>query len=231
MCGRLNITDDPFVSALVELLGVVNPTQKLNFGRFKRATDNISIIRQVNGQNQIDDATWWLLLEQTDTGFKPSRYTSFNTRYDKLNVYRSAGYQPFRQSRCIVPAKGFGETEFVNKKPIHYYDFESDTGEAMAFAGLYKEWIHPITGEYKLSCSIVTLPPHPKLKHIHSKAMPLILPLHDNATQRWLDQSNNQAIGLEDLLIPNIPVNLKATPIKKPSEPVAIGQSQLIFAD
>lgn len=231
MCGRLNITDDPFVTALVEQLGIVNPTEKIRYGRFKRATDTISIIRQVNGQNQIDDATWWLLLEQTASGFKPSRYTSFNTRYDKLNVFRSAGYQPFRETRCIIPAKGFGETEFKNKKPLHYYDFETVSGEAMAFGGLYKQWVHPKTGEYKLSCSIITLPPHKKIAHIHSKAMPLIMPLNTGAIDEWLNSSNNNTIELERYLTPFIPQSLKATPINRPSEFCAIGEAEVIAAD
>lgn len=231
MCGRLNITDDPFVIALVEQLGIPNPREKIKFGRFKRATDTISIIRQVDGVNQIDNAMWWLLLEQTPTGFKPSRFTSFNTRSDKLNAYRSAGFQPFRESRCVIPVKGFGETEYVNNKPIHYFDFETKSGEAMALGGLYKEWVHPNTGEYQLSCSVITLPPHNKIAHIHSKAMPLILPLESNSLSLWLDQTNKQAIGLERFLTPHLPQTIKATPIDKPSDHNAIGEAQIISAD
>ncbi len=52
---------------------------------------------------------------------------------------------------------------------------EAETG-GLILGGLYREWMHQTTGEVKISCSVITLPPHDKLKlklkHIHSKAMP-----------------------------------------------------------
>ncbi|WP_334313368.1 hypothetical protein [Psychrosphaera algicola] len=55
-----------------------------------------------------------------------------------MNVPRSAGYAPFRESRCVIVAKGFGETEFVQhgkqKVPKHYYDLTAKDG-AIAFGG------------------------------------------------------------------------------------------------
>ncbi|WP_394176799.1 SOS response-associated peptidase family protein [Thalassotalea litorea] len=231
MCGRLNISDDPFVMALINELGVESPREKVHWGRFKRATDTISIIRQHDGQRVLEDATWWLLLDKNEQGFKPSRYTSFNTRYDKLDVPRSAGYIPFRQSRCIIPAKGFGETEFHNKKPIHYYDMEALPKEAIAFGGLYRQWLHPQTGEVRLSCSVITLPPHEKLRHIHSKAMPLILPKHEGLLSAWLDPRYQQTENFQFLLTPNLPQDLIAYPIDKPSLHHAIGAPEKIAAD
>ncbi|TKB47543.1 SOS response-associated peptidase [Thalassotalea mangrovi] len=235
MCGRLNISDDPFVMELINWLGVdshnPNMRENINWGRFKRATDTISIVRQSEGQRVISDATWWLLLDKTEDGFKPSRYTSFNTRYDKLDVPRSAGYIPFRQSRCIIPAKGFGETEFINKKPVHYYDMEAVDGEAIAFAGLYRQWLHPDTGELRLSCSVITLPPHDKLRHIHSKAMPLILPQNERLVSAWLDPAYQQVENFQFLLNPHLPQDLIAYPIDKPSLHNTIGAAETIVKD
>lgn len=134
-------------------------------------------------------ATWWLLLEPRDTGFKPSKFTSFNPRYDKLNIPRTAGYQPFRTARCIIVAKGFGETEFEqrgNKNvPKHYHDVIAHKG-AIAFGGLYKKYINKQSAEVSLGCSIVTLASHPKLANIHSTSSPLMLPQED-ALDAWLD--------------------------------------------
>jgi len=231
MCGRLNISDDPFVMELINWLGVENPREKVNWGRFKRATDPISIIREDQGQRVINDATWWLLLDKTDTGFKPSRYTSFNTRYDKLDVPRSAGYIPFRQSRCIIPAKGFGESEFVNKKPLHYHDFTAADGEAIAFGGLYREWIHKQTGEVALSCSIITLPPHPKLAAYHSKSMPLILPHDLDLFDAWLDPNFQNIDAFQYLLAPHLPQSLWVEKIDKPSLHNPLSEKLLINSD
>jgi putative SOS response-associated peptidase YedK len=115
MCGRLNVANDEYVQALCTKLGVDIANTPIAGNRFVRAASPVQIIREVDGERKLQWATWWLLLEPTDTGFQPSKYTSFNTRYNKLNVPRSAGYQPFRQSRCIIPARGFGKTEFEQK--------------------------------------------------------------------------------------------------------------------
>ena len=234
MCGRLNTSDDPVVQGLMTQLGLPLDSRILagqQGKRFTRATDKVTVIREKNGQRALEQAVWWLLLERTETGFKPSKYTSFNTRYDKLNIPRSAGFKPFRESRCIIPAKGFGETEFVNKKPLHYYDFEAVDGEALAFGGLCKEWTHSVTGEVVLSCSVITLPPHDKLKHIHSKAMPLILPQDDDTMDMWLDSKLQNVDVFNDLLRAHLPQNLIAYQIDKPSLYNPIGTQKLILSD
>ncbi|MEX1198245.1 MAG: SOS response-associated peptidase family protein [Pseudohongiellaceae bacterium] len=105
MCGRYNLTDSPEVRQLMEVVGV-----KLDGMRWSRdvsPASTISIVRESEDGRGLADATWWLLLDR-DT-LKPSKYTSFNTRSDKLNTPRSAGYRPFRQSRCIIPASAFIE--------------------------------------------------------------------------------------------------------------------------
>ena len=231
MCGRLNIIDDYGVQQLCEQLRISLWSEQGQHNRFTRATDPVSIVRQVGGQRQLDTATWWLLLESTEQGFKPSRYTSFNTRYDKLNVPRSAGYIPFRSSRCIIPAKGFGESEFVNKKPLHYHDFTAADGEAIAFGGLYREWIHKQTGEVALSCSIITLPPHPKLAAYHSKSMPLILPHDLDLFDAWLDPNFQNIDAFQYLLAPHLPQSLWVEKIDKPSLHNPLSEKLLINSD
>ncbi|KXI30577.1 hypothetical protein AX660_10415 [Paraglaciecola hydrolytica] len=230
MCGRLNVSDDPFVTQLLLDLGIENPKENMHFGRFKRATDIISIVTEKNGKRQLIPATWWLLLESTETGFKPSKYTSFNSRYDKLNVPGSAAYKPFRESRCVIVTKGFGETEFRDKKPLHYHDFEAVEG-ALALGGLYKEWQHKGTGEIIYSCSVITLPAHDKIKPYHSKASPLMLPQQDNTIDLWLDEHNQQVAMFNDLLQPKLHQALNVYPIDKPSSYLPIGESNKVERD
>lgn len=233
MCGRLNITDDLFVQGLLKSLQVDLTTQHIKANRFVRAASTVQIVKEIDGQRKLHDAIWWLLLEQTDTGYKPSKYTSFNTRYDKLNVPRTAGYLPFRQSRCIIPARGFGETEFVQqgtkKVPKHYVDFIA-CDSAIAFGGLYKEYIHPTTGEVITGCSIITLPPHEKIRHLHAKASPLMLP-QDHTVDDWLNPKITDVALFDWLLTPAIRQSLQAIPIDKPSSYQAIGQPITINAD
>ena len=216
MCGRLNVIDDPGVVELCEGLQIELFATPLIFGRFIRATQNISIVRQSAGVRRLDSAIWWLLLEQSEQGFKPAKYTSFNTRYDKLNVKGAAGFIPYRQSRCVIPVKGFGESEYVAEKALHYHDMVAKQG-GLLLGGLYRQWLNKATGESALSCSVITLPPHPKLMLIHSKAMPLILPQQPELISAWLDEHNNDIAMFSDLLKPHIPQPLLAQQIDKPS--------------
>jgi putative SOS response-associated peptidase YedK len=229
MCGRLNVTDSPFVIALMTELGIPLDNVEPRFNRYSGVAQKISIVREVEGQRRLDAATWWLLLEPTEEGFKPSKYTSFNTRYDKLNVPRSAGYKAFRESRCIIVASGFGETEGKGAN-ARYHDFFA-VDSAIAFGGLCREWFHKSTGEVSLSCSIITLPPHDKIKAYHTKASPLMLPQKDHTMDMWLDYSFHDVEAFNDLLKPHIPQNLEVQQIDKPSKYNPIGVRKLIQAD
>jgi putative SOS response-associated peptidase YedK len=230
MCGRLNVIDDPGVIELCEGLQIQLFPERQIFSRFIRATNQVSIVRQKDGMRRMDNAIWWLLLEPSDTGFKPSKYTSFNTRYDKLNTKGAAGYQAYRHSRCVIPVKGFGETEYVNGKPIHYHDMVAKDG-AMLLGGLCREWLNKDTGETALSCSVITLPPHPKLLTIHSKASPLMMPTDMQLVNSWLDESVTDPSIFEPLLQPRIPYDLVAQQIDKPSTYQATADIFTIAAD
>lgn len=225
MCGRLNVIDCPEVIDLCGQLGInlQGQSMPLRTSRFIRATNKISIVVEQNGQRRLQDAIWWLLLEQAEHGFKPSQYTSFNTRYDKLNVKGSAGYAAYRTQRCIIPVAGFGETEVVNGKN-QYTDFIGQSG--LALGGLYRTWLNKKTGELTYSCSVITLPPHPKLMLYHTKASPLLLPV--NKFDAWLSSDPN--VGkFDDILIAKIPTQLQATQIDKPS--THISGSEVIFIE
>lgn len=228
MCGRFNATFDSGVRKLYTSLNINKIIDKPINTRFVKAADTVSIVRNNGHSRQVENALWWLLLEQTKNGFKPSKYTSFNTRFDKLNTQGSAGYQAYRQSRCVIAVKGFGETEFVNKKPVHYYDMTAQEG-GLVLGGLCREWVHKNTGEHKLSCSVITLQPHPKLMHIHSKAMPLILPQDTEVIDSWLSETVTDISPFESLLSPQIPQPLIAQKIDKPSSYQAIGEHELII--
>lgn len=230
MCGRFNATFDSGVKKLYTSLNINKVIDMPIDIRFVKAADTVSIIRNKNCIRVVENAIWWLLLEQTDGDFVLSKYTSFNTRYDKLNKPRSAGFHAYRHSRCIIAVKGFGETEFKNKKPVHYYDMEAESG-GLLLGGLCRDWVHQQTGETKTSCSVITLPPHEKLKHIHSKAMPLILPQEQQLIDDWLNSDLTTVEQFDELLKPHIPQNLIAQEIDKPMTYKPIAKFQSIAID
>lgn len=236
MCGRLNVTDSPGLRSLCDQLDIdLWPAQGMRYSRFIRATERVSIVYRQDDKTVMNNAIWWLLLDKhvdSPSGFKPSKYTSFNTRYDKLNTPRSAGYHAFRQQRCVIPATGFGETLAKDGQKI-YHDMTCANDEAMAMGGLYRTWQY--TDEQgahhsEMSCSVVTLPPHQALANVHTKASPLMLSLHDGSLQTWLDPQQTPE-SLEYLLAPAIRHQLEATPIDKPSTYQPVGPAFSLAPD
>ena len=235
MCGRLNVIDSPELRTLCEQLEIaIYPKSGLRTGRFKSVANEISIVYQNGSEMIMDDALWWLLVEPNrdpNNPLKPSRYTSFNTRYDKLNVPRSAGFVAFRETRCVMPVSGFGESQ-KEGTDTRYTDFIATRG-AMLLGGLYRKWAVNVGEDQivnKLSCSVVTLPAHDKIAPYHTKASPLMLSLEDGSAQTWLDTSRPLK-DVESLLKPTIREALNAQPIDKPSFYNPIGDSALIDRD
>lgn len=231
MCGRLNVIDDPGVRGLCETLDIQLWPEQQIFNRYIGAAHPVSIVREIQGIRQMQNATWWLLLDRTETGFKPSKYTSINTRYDSLNNPRKAGFRPYRNSRIVIPVKGFGESEYKSGKLLHCHDMQAADG-AMLLAGLAKDWVHPQTGEQRVSCSVITLPPHPKLANIHSKSTPMMLANDAATVSAWLNCNNTQTEHLDSFLQPAIPIDLITQQIAKPSQyDATIGESFIISKD
>jgi putative SOS response-associated peptidase YedK len=104
----------------------------------------------------------------------------------------------------------------VNDKLLHCHDLIAKDG-AILLGGLCREWVNKDTGETAVSCSVITLPPHPKLMHIHRKASLLLLTLDMELVNHWLDESITHPSEFEPLLQPHIPYDLIAMQMDKPS--------------
>jgi len=229
MCGRFNIVDDQAVQALCERLGIDTDRWPIRFSNDVAPASRISMIREGAEGRRVDDAIWWLLLELTETGWKPNyRYATFNTRYDKLHKKGSVGYRSFIESRCIIPASGFVEG-LEGTKTYHQLN---GIDEAIAFGGLYRSWLDEKTGEITHSASIITLPPHPRFVGIHQKAFPMMIDIGDkNKVDRWLDPGFDRTEAFEDLLVPRLVTGLEAIPVDRPSRRNPAGDVRLLEAD
>ena len=225
MCGRFNVIDSPEVKDLCENLGV--PLAKISTQLDIAPGGKINIIHGGASARQISEAIWWLLLENRN--LKPNyRYASFNSRSSKLFTKNSISYKPFRKSRCIIPCSAFIEGQ-GDKKTYHKIEIESS---AIAFGGIYKEYLNQITGEITYSASIITLPPSsPEWQKIHSKSIPLIID-HSNkhSADLWLDPDLKEVSQLDSFFVIPEARSIKVTPIGKPSKWNSIGNSFSIFA-
>lgn len=224
MCGRFNVIDSPEIRWLCETLGI--SLYAKHTSRDIAPGGHIAIVHNVAGERKVSDAIWWLFLDHET--LKPNyKYASFNSRSDKLSSKRSIAYTPYRESRCIIPASAFIEG-LGDKKTYHKVELENS---AIAFGGLYKEYLNKETGELIYSASIITLPPLlPQWQNIHPKSMPLMLDFEDEELmEKWLDPSFQDVAEFEPLLEPKVRKPMKITRIDKPSKWNPIADSFMIM--
>lgn len=218
MCGRFNIIDSPEVLKLAADLGI-----KLLPNHF--AADiapgaQIPIVHQLDGPRRVSTAIWWLMLDRQT--LKPNyKYSSFNSKSDRLHDRKAIAYKPYRRSRCIIPASAFAEG-LGDKKTYHKIELENS---AIAFGGLYETYLHQETGEAVYGASIITLPPLlPEWENIHPKSMPLILPVDDQeCIEKWLDPEFEDVEYFEPLLEPRVRTRQVVTRIGAPSKWDVVG--------
>lgn len=234
MCGRFNVIDSPEVRILLEVLGVrifaaLSKNTGMRFTPDAAPGSTISIVRQSGTERLISDAIWWLMLDPAT--LKPNyKYASFNSRSDKLYSPRAIAYKPYRASRCIIPASAFIEG-YGDGKTYHKLRPQN---QALAFGGIYREWVNHETGEIALSASMITLLPptnNTQWMAIHPKSMPLMLSPDKPTLDAWLDPDNNDVRQFDELLEPRLTQPLVATPIGKVSKWNEIGPDQAVEAD
>jgi putative SOS response-associated peptidase YedK len=94
-----------------------------------------------------------------------------------------------RNNRCLIYVNGFYEHHHHKGQTFPYFIYLK-SGEPMALAGLWNEWVDPETGELWNTFSIVTTEGNPMMAKIHNNPklegprMPLILP--GELAERWL---------------------------------------------
>ena len=224
MCGRFNLIDSPQVQWLCKALGIELYDEHAS--RDIAPGSDIAIVHERSGERAVSTATWWLFLDNET--LKPNyKYASFNSRSDKLSSKRALAYKPFRESRCLIPASAFIEG-LGDKKTYHMIELEDS---AIAFGGLFKEYLNKESGEVIYSVSIITLPPlSPQWDEIHPKSLPLMIDFEDeDLVSRWLDPSNQDVERFEALLEPTVLKPMKITKIDKPSRWNPIAESFMIM--
>lgn len=97
----------------------------------------------------------------------------------------------YRHKRCLVPADGWYEWAARSgqrgKQPV-YIRPRSPQQRPFAFAGLWDCWTGPGGDNWLLSLSILTMPAHRSMAHIHHR-MPVALT--DDSYDSWLDPGHH----------------------------------------
>jgi len=231
MCGAFDVQFEKFTAELLDALDVGQLTRE----GWNNCFSNIQAVINDGKKNQLIDANWSLIQEKDTNGvWKPKShfytkegkrvgFTTFNTRFYEGSGFKNQFKGDFKERRCIIPATAF--VEQMNK----VYHRLKPVDQAIAFAGFYKVW--PTDEGSLFSCSMLTTSPHPKLKEIHKKAMPVMLPLDDDTMKMWLDPDFHDTAAFTDLFEPTLRTDFEVYRLAKWRSFEPAGEPYIIEAD
>ena len=99
------------------------------------------------------------------------------------------------QQRCIIPSTGYFEWQHKGKDKLPFFVFPKSQ-ELFSMAGIYSEWIEPVTLKKMKTFSIITCEANPFLAEIHNskKRMPFLL--DEASIESWISE---KAIDLQNI--------------------------------
>jgi putative SOS response-associated peptidase YedK len=198
MCGRyaLNISVEDL--ALEFAAGVkdaaftpsnwnISPTTVIPF---INADDEKGEIRNVN------TASWGLIPSWAKDASRASN--AINARVESISekpTFKSA----FKSRRCLIPVTGYYEwaTELGKYKPKQPFYISHKNKHSLAIAGLYENWINPVSKQSVQSAAIITREAVGILAPIHHR-MPVILP--KDLWSTWLSSKSLLPNEIDDYL-------------------------------
>jgi putative SOS response-associated peptidase YedK len=156
----------------------------------------------LNSDPQLIQGVQWGLIPSWSKNEEIRAYT-LNAKIETLKEKPS--FRNCLHQRCIVIADGFYEWKWLDSsgKKKQKYLITMPDESLFSFAGLYAVWTHPVTGNIKITYTIVTTEANEFMAEIHNhkKRMPIIL--DEEQEQNWL-------YGLSHELFAKNEVELKA---------------------
>lgn len=164
---------------------------------------------------------WGMIAPGSKTS-KPFSATN-NVRRETLASKKTFAPSWAAGRRCLIPAESFIEPYYPGQDPRAKsisWRFERADGNAWALAGIWSEWVEPVTGEVLLNYSMITqnCDTHPLLALMHrpevdniGMVLPVsqqdkraVVPLERDRWDEWLHGSVEQASALIQLPEPSL---------------------------
>jgi putative SOS response-associated peptidase YedK len=180
MCGRFAVSQPRFtrIEAVLETtFGDVTPRYNI------APTQQIAVIHQVDDTFVMTDMKWGLVPSWSKT--PSTTYATFNARAETLAekpVFRSA----FKHRRCLIPASGFYEWKTEDKHKFPFY-FTLESGDEMAFAGLWEQWTGA-DGAMLNTCTIIVGTANALVGEVHDRMACILRP---DDFKDWLNPKEN----------------------------------------
>lgn len=201
MCGRVNVSDNEGVRALLESLGM--DTWPSRDPRWNIAQTQTLDVVKLDDDLELVPMSWGFTL--TMPGKSSDKLVTKriqNSRSDK--VWSSRMWKKsIEERRVLVPINGFYEWKRKNKKLVSAYYITPAGKAAMFLAGIYRD----AKGEDKPEVSVVTTEANDAMSKVHDR-MPLILN-SSNVAMAWLNDDSRDT--LDELMQPAANNALKFT--------------------
>jgi putative SOS response-associated peptidase YedK len=196
MCGRYGFSVND-AKEVYERFEVYNELADLA-PRYNIAPGQMNPVVTSHSPNQISRMFWGLIPHWAKDD--SSKYKTINARAEtvaQLPTFR----EPFRHTRCLVPATGFYEPDkkHATKAPFPWHYFQLKDQKIFGFAGLYDVWTDKQTGKEIRSYTIMTTKPNALVGQYHDR-MPVILNPADE--EAWLDPDSIEPERILPLLKP-----------------------------
>jgi putative SOS response-associated peptidase YedK len=198
MCGRFmqNLLEKDirayFDAEATEVLDEAARAPRYNIGPGQQ----VLAVRRDRAQQRSLDSLHWGLIPHFASDRKGA-YRAINARAESIErtaIYRGA----FAKRRCLVVAHAFYEWRKQGKLK-QPYAIAKQSGEPLALAGVWENWLDKSTGEWVRSVAIITTAASAQLSSVHDR-MPVLLERADFA--RWLGEEPATLEELKALLVP-----------------------------
>jgi putative SOS response-associated peptidase YedK len=196
MCGRFQASRSPAeVARWFKTTGPLPNVQE----RYNAApTQDLPVVLQdrESGERRLEALRWGLIpfwAKDVKIFYSTINATAENVATEP--AFRDA----FKRQRCLVPADGFYEWQKRDGNTKQPYRIVMADGSPMAFAGLWKRWTDPASGEAVRSFTILTIGANALCAPIHNR-MPAIVDAVDWPT--WLGEVPATSSGLKAVLRP-----------------------------
>lgn len=119
---------------------------------------------------------------------KKCKMSTINARSE--TIFNLPSYkESIRKRRCLIPSTGYFEYRHEGRKTSPYFIYLKNE-EIFSMAGIFDEWIHPVSGKTLLTFSQITVPGNEFTNTIHNGGKnPFRMPalLQKNEEEIWLN--------------------------------------------
>jgi putative SOS response-associated peptidase YedK len=197
MCGRMTQQTDPAEVARIFDAELRDPQAQYDHGAHYNVapTQAVRVVVQRDEGRFVELQRWGLVPAWSAAPGSGSLLINARAEgIDRSPAFRSS----FARRRCIVPADGFYEWRRLGSQRQPFL-LRSPVTSPLALAGLWAPWRDPRTGDWLLSCAVVTTAANRTVAQLHDR-MPVILSREQWSA--WLDPDVTDAGLLRTMLRP-----------------------------